>query len=57
MAASLAAEVRMWWSSVAWACGGFVCDPAQPVDQAGEEVIFSVDEAADRVTMHVRVAY
>jgi hypothetical protein len=47
----------MWWSSVAWACGGFVCDPAQPVDQAGEEVIFSVDEAADRVTMHVRVAY
>jgi MYXO-CTERM domain-containing protein len=49
----------MLWGvgAVAWACGGFMCDAAQPVEQAGEEVIFSVDESAQQVTMHVRVAY
>ncbi len=37
------------------ACGGFFCSQAQPIDQSGEAVVFSV--GANRVTMHVQIEY
>jgi hypothetical protein len=43
--------------SDALACGGFFCDSAQPVDQAGERIVFAIDEAAGQIEMHVQVAY
>ncbi|MCO4745426.1 MAG: DUF2330 domain-containing protein [Proteobacteria bacterium] len=39
----------------ALACGGFFCDASQPVFQAGEEIVFAIDE--DTVTAHVSIAY
>ena len=44
-------------STPGWACGGFFCDAAQPVDQAGERIIFAIDAEAQRVEMHVQIAY
>ncbi|HMV67396.1 MAG TPA: DUF2330 domain-containing protein [Myxococcota bacterium] len=41
----------------ALACGGFFCDAAQPVDQAGERILFALDGEAGQVEMHVQVAY
>lgn len=41
----------------AHACGGFFCNQYEPVDQAGEVVVFEVDEEAQETTMHVRVDY
>jgi hypothetical protein len=43
--------------SPAHACGGFFCNGQEPVDQAGEVVVFEVDEEAGETTMHVRVDY
>ncbi len=40
----------------AHACGGFFCS-ADPIDQAGEDIVFAVDEALGEVTMHVQIAY
>ena len=41
-------------SSPADACGGFFCN-REPIDQAGEEIVFGVDEG--RVTAHIKIAY
>ncbi len=41
----------------AHACGGFFCNLDEPVDQAGETIVFEVDEEKETVTMHVEVEY
>lgn len=38
------------------ACGGFFCNNV-PVDQAGEDIVFSVDADKQEVTVHVQIAY
>jgi len=43
--------------SAAHACGGFFCNVEEPVDQAGETIVFEVDEEKEMVTMHVEVEY
>ncbi len=46
------------WSALAGAalaCGGFFCDSAAPVQQAGEQIVFAV--GGGTVEMHVRVQY
>jgi uncharacterized protein (TIGR03382 family) len=40
----------------AQACGGFFCNN-QPIDQAGEEIIFSVDEAEGTVRAIIKIQY
>ena len=40
----------------ALACGGFMCDQAQPVMQNAERIVFGVDEEGG-VDMHVQVSY
>ena len=40
----------------AHACGGFFCQ-RDPIDQAGEDIVFAVDDNTGTVTMHVQVAY
>lgn len=40
----------------AHACGGFFCNTT-PVDQSGEDIVFSVDEDKGEVTVHVQIAY
>jgi hypothetical protein len=42
-------------TSAALACGGFFCDNAAPVDQAGERIVFAVGEGS--IEMHVQVQY
>eukprot|EP01006_Ploeotia_vitrea_P036726 TRINITY_DN66046_c2_g4_i1.p1 TRINITY_DN66046_c2_g4~~TRINITY_DN66046_c2_g4_i1.p1 ORF type:complete len:604 (-),score=61.06 TRINITY_DN66046_c2_g4_i1:1753-3564(-) len=37
------------------ACGGFFCSQAAPVDQASEQILFSVDK--NEVTSHIRIQY
>jgi len=39
------------------ACGGFFCNGYDPIEQAGEVVVFEVDEDAQETTMHVQVDY
>ena len=39
------------------ACGGFFCGPTDPIDQAGENILFAVDKAAGEVTVHVQIQY
>jgi hypothetical protein len=41
----------------ALACGGFFCNRDQPVDQSGETIVFAIDEEADKVEVHVQIAY
>jgi len=41
--------------SVAFACGGFFCNNAQPVNQTAETVVFFVE--GDEIEAHVEVAY
>lgn len=41
----------------AHACGGFFCDAAQPVYQAGEEIVFAIDDQACTVEAHVSIQY
>jgi hypothetical protein len=46
------------WSALAGAalaCGGFFCDNAAPVQQAGEQIVFAV--GGGTVEMHVQVQY
>ncbi|MEQ1502445.1 MAG: DUF2330 domain-containing protein [Myxococcota bacterium] len=43
-------------STPADACGGFFCNNT-PVDQSGEDVVFSVDEEKNETTVHVQIAY
>ena len=33
--------------NTASACGGFFCNPNEPVDQAGEDILFAVDTEAN----------
>jgi len=40
---------------VALACGGFFCDTAQPVDQAGEKIAFFIDQG--EVEVHVQIEF
>jgi len=44
-------------TATALACGGLFCNNNDPVDQSGEQIVFEIDEEADRTTMHVNVAY
>ncbi|TNE92428.1 MAG: DUF2330 domain-containing protein [Deltaproteobacteria bacterium] len=39
------------------ACGGFFCDVQQPIYQAGEEIVFAVDDEACEVTAHIGIQY
>jgi hypothetical protein len=41
----------------AQACGGLFCSSANPVNQAAERIIFSVDKAAGKVTAVVEILY
>ncbi len=38
------------------ACGGFFCNN-QPIDQAGEKILFIVDEDGGEVTAHIQIQY
>ncbi len=38
------------------ACGGFFCNN-DPIDQAGEDIVFRVDQELGRTEMHVQIAY
>jgi hypothetical protein len=53
----LVALLSMLPTAEALACGGFFCNRDFPIDQAGEEVIFGVDEDAGTVDAHVSIAY
>jgi len=44
-------------SPEAAACGGFFCNTVEPVEQAGEAIVFEVDHAQNETTMHVQVEY
>ena len=39
------------------ACGGFFCNRTDPVDQSGEDILFSVDKDSDTTTAHIQIAY
>jgi len=52
--AFLGAVTSLAAASRAHACGGFFCSQV-PIDQAGEEIIFSVQD--DHVTAHIMVAF
>lgn len=39
------------------ACGGLFCQPAQPVIQTGEQILFSVDRAAGTVDAIINIRY
>ena len=41
--------------ATALACGGFFCSQANPVDQAGEHILFAVD--GNDVTAHIQIKY
>ena len=53
----LVAAAALALPSVANACGGFFCNPNQPVDQKGEEILFAVDAERNTVEMHVKIEY
>jgi len=44
-------------STPASACGGFACDSSAPVVQAGERIVFAVDQQANTVEAHVQISY
>ncbi len=45
-------------SADALACGGFFCDnQARPIDQAGERIVFALDQANHKVEMHAQITY
>ena len=39
----------------AFACGGFFCNLASPVDQVGEQILFAVE--GNEVTAHIQIAF
>ena len=46
--------------SAAEACGGLFCDAGptpMPVDQTGENILFVMDEAANKVEAHIQIQY
>ena len=42
-------------SAPAWACGGFFCNTAQPVNQAAEHVLYVQKD--DGITVHIQIKY
>ncbi len=54
LAAALAMGLAILAPSAAWACGGLFCQN-QPVDQAGERILFATD--GENVTAHVQIQY
>ncbi|MBX2803393.1 MAG: DUF2330 domain-containing protein [Myxococcales bacterium] len=44
------------WMQPAHACGGFFCN-RDPIDQAGEDIIFAIDKDNGEVTVHVQIEY
>lgn len=54
-------SILFWLAGLpaASACGGFFCDTTTTtrIDQAGEHILFIIDDAADQVEMHVEVDY
>ncbi len=53
----LLTALTLGFSTPAMACGGFFCNNALPVEQAGEQIVFAVDSAAGQVTAHVQIKY
>src|SRR2546430_5317297 len=51
LACSVAAAVPR----AAQACGGFFCNNQVPVDQSGEQILFSID--GSHVTAHIQISY
>ena len=52
----------MWWSVLlamgeASACGGFFCEPQQPVVQSAERILFAFDAPRQRIEVHVQISY
>lgn len=43
------------WAPAAMACGGFFCNNSQPVDQAGERILFAVEGTT--VTAQIQIQY
>ncbi|TNE86286.1 MAG: DUF2330 domain-containing protein [Deltaproteobacteria bacterium] len=54
---ALATALVLMPTAEALACGGFFCNREFPIDQAGEEVVFGVDDKLGTVTTHVSIAY
>ncbi|MFT7625923.1 MAG: hypothetical protein ACI9WU_005115, partial [Myxococcota bacterium] len=55
LSAVLAALATVGFIPAASACGGFFCSANQPVDQAGEHILFGVDGTT--VTAHIQIQY
>ncbi len=51
----LAATLAVAAPSAAFACGGFFCNSAEPVNQADEQILFA--RQGDQVEMHVQIRY
>ena len=49
----LVATGALFASAPALACGGFVCEPSAPVEQAGEDIVFFLDEAGENVILEL----
>ncbi|MCO4746053.1 MAG: DUF2330 domain-containing protein [Proteobacteria bacterium] len=54
---ALLSVLALWPTADALACGGFFCNRDFPIDQAGESIVFGVDEDQGVVTSHVSIAY
>jgi len=52
---AVAAAVFFGGMAEASACGGFFCNNQQPVDQAGEGIVFAVE--GETVTAHIQIDY
>ena len=50
------ASLLLFATQPAEACGGFFCNN-DPIDQAGEDIVFGVDSERGEITMHVQIAY
>ena len=45
-------------TTLSWACGGLFCNPAQPVNQSAERILFAPDPTdQNRIQMHVQIQY
>jgi hypothetical protein len=55
LVALLVAAASLGVAPQAQACGGFFCSFADPVDQAGEQILFAVD--GTNVTAHIQIQY
>ena len=49
--------IALFGPAPALACGGFFCNPAAPVLQAAERIVFAIDRDAGEVEMHVQITY